>query len=340
MRRKKGNIFKNLSKKILHRKFLIKFIVVFSILELLFIPFSSASFISTDDLDVNTKTDGSESSPPAIGNEPSDTNSDKTIVNDNPTDNSGDSTSADNIPTDSNGDSFLVDDKTTNSNESSLVNDNNFYFAPNERIVPTNEIISKIENTLGDLIIGLETEVKLGSFEDIDAVKLTPAKNLEEVKVTIIKLIDKPEEIIDSPKKNVSIYKYLDIKLVSNDTYVKEDELNSLEFKFKVEKTWIFENRINKSTIKLIRYHNGVWQNLSTTLNNENETYIYYTALSPGFSTFAIVGTKVVEKSESYKLDDVSIPWPIIFVFITVLTIMLVFILFKARYIYLKDENK
>ena len=382
VRRIKVNIYADLNKKILSKKLFINFIVIFLILELLSIPFSAASFTSSDGLDGNSKSTDTDGSPPAVGNEPSDSGSDSmvsgdtptdssddsTVEDDNPTDTSSDSIDADDNPTESNCDSYATDDKTSDSDDnsyvfddkysdssgnnsfsddkttepsgSSLINDDNFQYAPNERMVSNDEIVSKTENTLGDLTSGIETELNLESSEDIECVKLTPATNLEEVKVTIIKLKDKPEEIIDPPHMNVSIYKYLDMKLITNDTYVKEDEINSLEFKFKVEKTWITDNKIDKSTVKLIRYHDGVWQNLSTELNDENETYAYYTAVSPGFSTFAVVGSKVVEKSESYGSDDISIPWSIIFAFIMALTIMLVIILFKARYIYLKDDSK
>ena len=382
MRRKKVNIYTSLNRKILSRKLFIDFIVIFLILELLSIPFSVASFTSSDGLDGNSKSTETGDSPHAVGDEPSDSGSgsivngdtptdssgDSTVLDDNPTDTSSDSNDADDNPTESNDESFATDDKTSDSSGnsyvmdnnssdsngdnllsddittepsgSSLINDDNFQYAPNERMVSNDEIVSKTENKLGDLTSGIETEVNLESSEDIDGVKIISATNLEEVKVTIIKLKDKPEEIIDPPHMNVSIYKYLDMKLIANDTYVKEDEINSLEFKFKVEKTWIDDNKIDKTTVKLIRYHDGVWQNLSTTLNNENETYVYYTSVSPGFSTFAVVGSKVVEKSESHGSDDISIPWSIIFGFIMALTIMLVIILFKARYIYLKDDSK
>ena len=47
-----------------------------------------------------------------------------------------------------------------------------------------------------------------------------------------------------------------------------------------------------------------------------------------------------LERSESYTSEDMSIPWTIIIAFITSLTIILVVILFKARYIYRKDDSK
>jgi PGF-pre-PGF domain-containing protein len=362
---------KHFNKIVLNKKLLINLIVLFFILELLLMPFTVASLTSSDGLDGNTKTSDSGSSLPALGDAPSDsddntvveddssTNSDSgttvnddtktdtndgsTDVDDSSTDSSDNSYTTNDKTSDSSDDSYVVDDNSTDSSDSNLIIDTNLSdtstYAPNERIVSTDEIVSKSENTVGYLASGIEQEVKIESSNDIDSVKLTPATDLEEVKVTVIKLKDKPEEIIDPPKKNVSIYKYLDIKLSSNDTFIDEEEISSLEFNFKVEKTWIADNEIDKSTVKLIRYHDGVWQNLSTILTEENETCISYTAASPGFSTFAVVGSKVIEKGESYGSDDVGIPWSIIIAFIMILTVMLVFILFKARYIYLKEDK-
>jgi PGF-pre-PGF domain-containing protein len=384
---------RNFSNKFLNKKLLINLIVLFFVLELMFIPFTVGSNFLPTGTDGDMKSSGSENDPPTVGGESSDSGSgtvvkddksttegstpvgdlpsgtdsgssdddgtstdsnDNTKVDDDTSSNSNDNTVVtDDKTTDSDTNSYVVDDKSTDSSDSSLILDNKDLdssdkillddtsnYAPNERIVSTDEILTKSENTIGNLASGIETEVKIESSNDIDSVKLTPATDLEEVNITVIKLKDKPEEIIDPPKKNATIYKYLDIKLSSNDTFIDEEEISSLEFNFKVEKTWIVDNEIDKNTVKLIRYHDGVWQNLSTALISENETFISYTSASPGFSTFAVVGSKVIEKSESYGSDDVSIPWSIIIAFIMILTIMLIFILFKARYIYLKDENK
>jgi PGF-pre-PGF domain-containing protein len=370
------------SNRILNKKLIINFIVILFVLELLFMPFTVASFTSSNDLGGSSKTADSGSSLPAVGDEPTDSGTDTIIkedpptdtdsgttvvddtstdtntestttddtktdstdntydLNDNTSDTSTDSYDTDDISTDTIKNSLIVDENSIDTSKDSLYDDNNLDYAPNERIVSTDEIESKTESTLGDLTSGFEVEVKLTYSNDIESVKLTPSTDLEEVKVTVIKLKDKPEEIIDPPKKNVSIYKYMDIKLISNNTFIDEEEVDSLEFNFKVEKHWILDNNIDKATVRLIRYHDGVWQNLSTDLTSENDTCIFYKAASPGFSTFAVVGSKVIEKSESYGSDDMNIPWSIIIAFIMALTIMLVFILFKARYIYLKDENK
>ena len=359
---------KHLTKKITARKLLICYIVIFLLLELLFIPFVATSSPPANGFDTNNNTTDS-SGGPLVGDDTSAGSGDNSYVDDDkPTDSSDGSLYVDDTSTSSGDNSYVVDDKSSDSSSSSLIvddtstgsdsnsysdnnnnNPTNFstspyldenYYAPNERTVPVEEIESIAENKLGDLSSGQEKEVTIEYFKDIDSVKLSAATNLKEVKVTIIKLKDKPEDIIDPPKKDISVYKYLDIKLTSNDTYVQEADLRSLEFKFRVETAWIKNNKIDKETIKLIRYHDSIWQNLTTVLVSENETYVYYTAESPGFSTFAVVGSKVVEKNESYVTEEISIPWSIIFAFIISLIIMLVIILFKARYIYLKEDYK
>jgi PGF-pre-PGF domain-containing protein len=312
-------------------------------------PFVVTSSSPANSFDMkNTTTDSGDSSV-VVDDKSSDTGDGSVVVDDKTSDSGDSSVVVDDKSSYSDG-SVAVDDKLTDSNDDSLIMDNtsknssintylhDTYYAPDERAVPIEEIVSIAENKIGNLSNGQEKEVAIEYFDDMDSVKLTPTTNLEEVKITIIKLKDKPEEIIDPPKKNISVYKYLDIKLTANDTYLEEADINLLEFKFKVEKTWINNNKIDKETIKLIRYHDSKWQNLSTTLNSENETFVFYNAESPGCSTFAVVGSKVVEKSESYATDEIHIPWSIIFAFIISLIIMLVIFLFKARYIYIKED--
>ena len=293
---------------------------------------------SEDPTVVDDKTYNSSEDPIVVDDKTYDSSGDPIVVYDNTYDSTAESAVVDDESYNSSGNFLNVNKKPARFINTSIIEEDNFYYAPNERIVPTEEIISITENKLGDLSSGIETEVQMENIEDIDSVKLTPATNLKQVRVTIIKLKDKPEEIVYRPKKNTSIYTYLDIKLISNDTYVEENDIQTLEFKFKVEKEWIYSNKIDKATIKLIRYHDGEWQNLSTILDTENETCIYYIAESPGCSTFAVVGSKVVEKDESYG-SELTIPWSIIFAFIILLTFILVIILIKARYIYLKDDS-
>jgi len=114
-----------------------------------------------------------------------------------------------------------------------------------------------------------------------------------------------------------------------------------LSFTFKVEATWIEEKNIDKNTIVLIRYHDGEWLNLTTKLLSENETHIFFLAETEGCSTFAVVGSTLVEISEPYVTETLDVPWTIIIGVTSATTFLLGLILVKARYIYVgEDDNK
>ncbi len=59
---------------------------------------------------------------------------------------------------------------------------------------------------------------------------------------------------------------------------------------FKVEKSWIQDKKIDKSSITLNRYSDKTWNQLPTSLSSEDDKYLYFTAQTPGFSPFAITG--------------------------------------------------
>ncbi|MBU1973998.1 MAG: PGF-pre-PGF domain-containing protein, partial [Nanoarchaeota archaeon] len=61
--------------------------------------------------------------------------------------------------------------------------------------------------------------------------------------------------------------------------------------KFKVEKTWLTENKVGKNFVTLFRYVDDKWTELPTTLGADDGTYVHYTATSPGFSYF-VIGVK------------------------------------------------
>jgi len=57
---------------------------------------------------------------------------------------------------------------------------------------------------------------------------------------------------------------------------------------FKVEKTWIRDDSINETYITLQRFDKD-WQPLNTEKIGEDETYLYFKAKTPGYSSFAII---------------------------------------------------
>jgi PGF-pre-PGF domain-containing protein len=201
----------------------------------------------------------------------------------------------------------------------------------------------KVETVLGNISKDKETKVILENSEetDIHGVYFTPSMDLKGVKLTVSKLEYKPEEILEIPTKNnsVYVYQYLDIKLTANDEYIGEDGIESMRFEFKVKWSWINENKLHKETILLMRYHDVEWQNLTTTYLSEDDTYVYYEAETPGLSTFAVVGSELIESSASYVEEAPEVPWILNIGIIASSSTMLFVVLFKARYIYLDEED-
>ena len=87
------------------------------------------------------------------------------------------------------------------------------------------------------------------------------------------------------------VYNYLEFtKENMNDT-----DLTGATVDFEVNRSWMREQRINASTIRLMRHVNGTWTSLSTTLVDEDSEKLYFQADTPGFSIFAIAGDYIIE---------------------------------------------
>ena len=187
-----------------------------------------------------------------------------------------------------------------------------------------------VEEELGNITGGEVIEITPGKSEEtgIDSIDFTSTTNLTNVKVTVVKLDDKPEEITTPTEKNV--YAYLDIALTSDDKYVEEDSIQSLNIKFKIELTWFDENNIDKETIVLMRHHNGEWQELSTTYISEDSTYAYFEAETTGLSTFAITGEKSAETP--------GVPWIIVIIAMIAAIALIIAALFKTGNLYFGNK--
>ena len=85
------------------------------------------------------------------------------------------------------------------------------------------------------------------------------------------------------------VYKYLNI-WVGNGGFGDSNNIANAVINFKVEKSWIQDGNIDKSSITLNRYSDKKWNQLSTNLSGEDDKYLYFTAKTPGFSSFAITG--------------------------------------------------
>lgn len=105
---------------------------------------------------------------------------------------------------------------------------------------------------------------------------------------TIVEMLKEKSTLVSGlPSDNV--YKFLNI-WVGSSGYATSKNIENAVVCFKVGKAWIQDKRIDKSSITLNRYSDKTWSQLPTTLSNEDDRYVYFTAKTPGFSPFAITG--------------------------------------------------
>jgi len=113
-------------------------------------------------------------------------------------------------------------------------------------------------------------------------------------------ILDKLPSYISSLEK---VYQYIVVETENLD-----DNVENVEIEFKVQKSWFDTKKYDKEKISLIRYHDG-WSTLNTTIVNEDNSYVYYTAKSQGFSIFAVKVLELVE-NPAPDIPDLTSPQP------------------------------
>ena len=197
-----------------------------------------------------------------------------------------------------------------------------------------------ITEKVGNVSSGDEKNITI-TDEDIRHIRFKSISKLMNVTLRFEeKFSEELSENMRYNRTNKVVYKYFNIELSSNGTYINESELEAIKMDFTVRKSWIAENNISNRNITLLRYHNNTWQDLTTIFINENETLTYWDSDVPGFSTFAVVGSKVVEKQSQDATDDEpEIPWIIIIGFIISAIAVLLIVLIKGKYIYIETTE-
>ncbi len=86
-------------------------------------------------------------------------------------------------------------------------------------------------------------------------------------------------------------------------TNIKPEDLNNATIEFRVSRSWIGENNINISTIKLVRRPgSNIRQELLTWQTDADNEFIYFEALTYGFSVFMILGEPITPSREIVPL--------------------------------------
>jgi PGF-pre-PGF domain-containing protein len=99
----------------------------------------------------------------------------------------------------------------------------------------------------------------------------------------------KKKSILVSELPSDEVYKSINI-WARNNGFITPKNIENAVVCFKVEKSWIMDRNINKSSITLNRYSDKKWDKLPTSISGEDAKYMYFTAETPGFSSFAITG--------------------------------------------------
>jgi PGF-pre-PGF domain-containing protein len=96
------------------------------------------------------------------------------------------------------------------------------------------------------------------------------------------------------------VYKYFNA-WVGNGGIATSKNIENPVVCFKVEKSWIKDKNIDKSSIILNRYSDKKWEQFPVNLSRQDDEYLYFTSKTSGFSSFAITGTIKPSSEETVK---------------------------------------
>jgi len=119
-------------------------------------------------------------------------------------------------------------------------------------------------------------------------------------------------EVLDGTSGKIpdgEVYQQMNI-LVGNERFESGSNINGASLNFRVPRSWVQENNIDVSTITINRFHNDEWNALPTEMTYEDEEYYYFTAETPGFSSYAItgdkLGTEIVTPAEEEENETIT----------------------------------
>lgn len=106
----------------------------------------------------------------------------------------------------------------------------------------------------------------------------------------IVEVLLNQSSLVSEPPSD-EIYKFVNI-WVGSSGFATPENIENAVVNFKVEKSWLQDKNIDKSSITLNIYNDtNTWNALPTNLSSEDDKYLYFTAKTPAFSApFAITG--------------------------------------------------
>lgn len=128
----------------------------------------------------------------------------------------------------------------------------------------------------------------------ISSVQFDSLKNSGKIQ-TIVEVLKSRSTFADSDAPG-NVYQQMNI-WVGKSGFTSSDNIENPVIDFKVEKSWLEQNSIEKDSVKLYRYADDKWNSLETSVADEDPQYVYYESKTSGFSPFAISADVNEEKS-------------------------------------------
>ncbi|MDP2217702.1 MAG: PGF-pre-PGF domain-containing protein [Methanolobus sp.] len=136
---------------------------------------------------------------------------------------------------------------------------------------------------------------------DIQYIEYTSLKNSGTITATIEMLKDRSIFAISSPEGTV--YRHVNI-WVGKTGYATEANIIDPAIVFRVDNSWISSNNIDPASINLNRYSDGAWSKLPTEQTGSDADFLYFKAVTPGFSPFAITGESFENESTLHSTSE------------------------------------
>jgi PGF-pre-PGF domain-containing protein len=132
-------------------------------------------------------------------------------------------------------------------------------------------------------------------------INFTGLKNSGEIAIKV-EILKNTSTLVENNLPQDVVYLNLNI-WVGNLDWASSDNIANPKINFEVNKSWVLENRINVSTIRLFRYSDGNWNPLITTKIGEDANNLILEVETLEFSPFAVCG-KTLAKAGGLGPDE------------------------------------
>jgi PGF-pre-PGF domain-containing protein len=133
-----------------------------------------------------------------------------------------------------------------------------------------------------------EWVVIMGTPDPLTKMLVKTNKVLENVTSTVEVLGAKPADVLDLPAGQ-KVNAYLKVTIEN----AKPEDLDAGYAGFRLTKKWLADNNIKEWSVVLNRYDTNLkkWVALPTKKTGEDDTYVYFSSTTPGFSYLAVTGS-------------------------------------------------